>query len=105
MVPLWFDWGWFCRAVVASSSSWGVVVTALTSTRCRALLLDVGIAAPIGRVVGGAVGPPIRRCGGRGPWWHTSAVAVVDWMRVRQCGSVFRPKNTATVSDNVNLPL
>ena len=85
---------------------------------------------------------PIRRRGGCGPWWHTSAVVVVGWMhslgsgrvggpheglrstnrrvvpsvravalhgvvrRVLQwsrlprrsvvCGSVFRPKNTAT---------
>ena len=66
-----------------------MVNTQLTSSRRRALLLDVGIAAPVGRVVGGAVGPPIRRCGGRGPWWRTSAVAVVDWMRlpVWQCFS------------------
>jgi len=70
MVPLWFDWGWFHQAVVASSSSWGVVVTALTSTRCRTRLLDVGVAAPVGRVVGGAVGLAYSSS-----WWPWTVVA------------------------------
>jgi len=91
VVPLWFDWGWFRRAVVASSSSWGVVVTALMSTRRRALLLNVGVDAPVGKAVGGAVGPPIRRRGGREPWWRTSAVVVVDWTRSLGSGRVGGP--------------
>jgi len=34
---------------------------------------------------------PIRRRGGRGPWWHTSAVVVVGWMHSLGSGRVGGP--------------